>query len=108
MKRLTLQTGIRWRRVIIIAVTVVAISAAALLYPFMPSLSGEAEALLLILSVIAVAGLFFWLARYIWRLQDVTWFGRLGAILFAFLGCACLLAAFILGSCAANPSHIGG
>ena len=62
-------------------------------------LSPDTQKSILVLSVMAVAGLFFWLAGYILRLQDITWFGRLGAVLVALVGLFFLLAAFILGSC---------
>jgi hypothetical protein len=62
----------------------------------------DAQKSLLVFSVIAIAVLFFWLTGYIFRLPDITWFGQLGAVLCAFIGCFCLLVAFVLGSCTAR------
>jgi hypothetical protein len=59
---------------------------------------------LVFFSGIAVAGLFFWLTDYIWQLENITWPGKLAAAFFAFLGCFCLLLAFIFGTCTA---HVG-
>ena len=71
-------------------------------------LSGQAQAALYAILALAFAAFCFWLARHIWRLPNLTWGDKLGVVFVALLGCVCLLAALIFGSCSCDHVHMGG
>jgi len=65
-------------------------------------------ALLVIAAAVGVGLLFFWLAIYLFRNPTFSIVTIVAGVFVALLGCACLFAAFVFGSCAFGNFRIGG